>query len=171
MSFDGRSAVIRAQQTYLTQALCKAMMDVANTSVCVFNSGAIRIDDQLMDTITEYDILRCLPFAADIISVKVNGSTLVKALNRGLASINTGMFVSYTGIEYDPLKEKWFLRSNRQLLDSDGLELTVATIPYFYQNSVLKQSSDAFKTYSSLTVAFINYLERTYTKNKHHKLN
>jgi 2',3'-cyclic-nucleotide 2'-phosphodiesterase (5'-nucleotidase family) len=87
MSFDGRSATVRSQQTHLTRALCQAMMDVANTSVCVFNSGAIRIDDQLMDTITEYDILRCLPFAADIISVKVSGSSLVKALNRGLVCL------------------------------------------------------------------------------------
>lgn len=170
MSFDGRSAVIRSQQTHLTQALCQSMMDVTNTSICAFNSGAIRIDDQLMDTITEYDILRCLPFAADIISVRVNGSTLVKALNRGLTGINTGMFVSHVGVEYDPTVEKWYLRSNRRPLDDDKLELTIATIPYFQMNTVLKQSSYIVKTYSSLTRAFIEYLERTYPKNKHHKL-
>ncbi|CAF1542307.1 unnamed protein product, partial [Rotaria sordida] len=84
LNFDGRSAVIRAQQTHLTTALCNAMMDATNTTICVFNAGAIRVDDQLMGIITQYDVLRCLPFSANLISLRVNGTTLVKVLNRGL---------------------------------------------------------------------------------------
>ena len=145
------------------------MMDASNTSVCVFNSGAVRIDDQLMDTITEYDILRCLPFAADIVTVKVTGATLVKTLTRGLMSINTGMFVSYAGLEFDPLEEKWFLPSNRQPLDDENLELRIASIPYFYHNTALKTSSELLNTHTTITRAFINYLERTYPKSTHHK--
>jgi 2',3'-cyclic-nucleotide 2'-phosphodiesterase (5'-nucleotidase family) len=164
--FDGRSAIVRSQQTHLTRALCQAMIDVSNTSICVFNSGAIRIDDQLMDTITEYDILRCLPFAANIITIKVNGSNLVKALNRGLMSIHTGMFVSYAGLEYDSFGEKWYLQSNRQLIDDKTPELTITTIPYFQQNTLLSTSSKRVNTYNTMTRAFIDYLQRTYTKGK-----
>ena len=145
------------------------MMDASNASVCVFNSGAVRIDDQLMGTITEYDILRCLPFAADIITVKATGATLVKALNRGLMSINTGMFVSYAGLEFNPVEEKWYLESNRQPIDDENLELTIVSIPYFYHNTVLKANAELVNTYITITRAFINYLERTYPKPIHHK--
>jgi hypothetical protein len=169
LSFDGRSAVIRSQQTHLTRALCQAMMDESNTSICVFNSGAVRIDDQLMGTITEYDILRCLPFAADIITVKVTGATLVKALSRGLMSINTGMFVSYAGLEFDPVAEKWYLQSNRQSVDDENLELRIVSIPYFYHNTVLKASSELLNTSTTITRAFITYLERTYPKPTHRR--
>ena len=70
-NFDGRSAIIRSQQTHLTRALCYAMMNATNTTICLFNSGAIRVDDQLMGIITQYDILRCLPFPTSVITVRV----------------------------------------------------------------------------------------------------
>ncbi|CAF1077333.1 unnamed protein product, partial [Rotaria sordida] len=120
LNFDGRSAVIRAQQTHLTTALCNAMMDATNTTICVFNAGAIRVDDQLMGIITQYDVLRCLPFSANLISLRVNGTTLVKVLNRGLMMVNTGMFISYAGVEYDSREEKWYLQQNRQLIDNEN---------------------------------------------------
>jgi 5'-nucleotidase len=164
---DGRSAVIRSQQTHLTRALCRAMMDETNTTVCVLNAGAIRLDDQLMGTITQYDILRCLPFPTNIISLRVNGLTLVKALNRGLMNINTGMFISYAGLEYDALVEKWFLQPNRQPLDNESLILTIVSIPYFITNTELKHASENLTTYKTLTVAFIEYLEKIYAKTTH----
>ena len=161
---DGRSAVIRSQQTHLTRALCNAMMDAANTSICVFNAGAIRVDDQLMGTISQYDILRCLPFPTNIITLRVNGPTLIKALNRGLMNINTGMFISYAGVEYDAVTERWFLQSNQQALDDENLMLTVVSIPYFIQNTELKHISKDLTTHKTLTVAFIEYLEKIYAK-------
>jgi hypothetical protein len=164
LNFDGRSAIIRSQQTHLTLALCNAMMDVTNTTICVFNAGAIRLDDQLTGTITQYDILRCLPFLTNIVSLRVNGLILVKALNRGLRNINTGMFISYAGLEYDALLEKWFLQANRQPLDDENLILTIVSIPYFINNTELKHASENLTTYSTITVAFINYLEKIYGK-------
>ncbi|CAF2996313.1 unnamed protein product [Rotaria sp. Silwood2] len=170
LNFDGRSAVIRAQQTHLTRALCNAMMDAANTTICVFNAGAIRVDDQLMGTITQYDVLRCLPFSADVISLRVYGSTLVKILNRGLMNANTGMFISYAGVEYDSREEIWYLQQNRQPIDNENLILTIVSIPYFIQNTELKHSSEDFTTYTTITRAFIEYLEKTYEKKPHDTL-
>lgn len=164
LNFDGRSAIIRAQQTHLTDALCRAMMSATNTTVCVFNSGAIRIDDQLVGTITQYDILRCLPFVPDIVSLQVNTSILVKVLNRGLMNINTGMFISYAGVDYDPVSEKWFLQSNRRLLDEENSILTIVSIPYFVDNTDLKHLSEKSILYKRLTTAFIEYLEKIYGK-------
>ncbi|CAF2700447.1 unnamed protein product [Rotaria sp. Silwood2] len=169
-TFDGRSTIIRSQQSHLTRALCTAMMDATNTTICVFNAGAVRIDDQIMGTITQYDILRCLPFAASLITIRINGSALVKILNRGLMHINTGMFISYSGLEYDATREKWYLRSNRQLLDDENLSLTFVSIPYFFHNTDLRHSATILHTHITITRAFIDYLERTYHKSKHHQL-
>jgi hypothetical protein len=162
--------VIRSQQTHLTRALCNAMMDVANTTICVFNAGAIRLDDQLMGTITQYDILRCLPFPTNITSIRVNGLTLVKALNRGLRNINNGMFISYAGLEYDAVLEKWFLQSNRQSLADENLILTIVSIPYFIHHTELKHASEPVATYKTMTRAFIEYLEKIYANKKHRRL-
>jgi 2',3'-cyclic-nucleotide 2'-phosphodiesterase (5'-nucleotidase family) len=145
------------------------MMDATNTTICVFNSGAIRLDDQLMGTITEYDILRCLPFAANLVTVHVNGSLLVKVLNRGLTQINTGMFVTHAGVEYNAKTEKWYLESNQQLVDDENLQLTIVSIPYFVHHTELKTSSKMMHTSTLITRAFIDYLERTYGKGIHHK--
>ncbi len=137
-------------------------MNATNTTICVFNAGAIRLDDQLMGTITQYDILRCLPFPTNIISLRVNGLTLVKALNRGLRNINTGMFITYAGVEYDVVLEKWFLQSNRQVLDDDNLILTIVSIPYFINNTELKHGLENLTIYTTLTAAFIDYLGKIY---------
>jgi 2',3'-cyclic-nucleotide 2'-phosphodiesterase (5'-nucleotidase family) len=142
-------------------------MEATNTTICVFNAGAIRLDDQLMGTITEYDILRCLPFPTNIVSLRLNGLTLVKALNRGLMNINTGMFISYAGVEYDPRLEKWFLQSNRQELEDENLILTIVSIPYFIYNTELKHASESLTTYKTLTVAVIDYLGKTYANTTH----
>ena len=167
--FDGRSASIRARQTHLTKALCDAMMFTTKTNVALINSGAIRIDDQLMGVITEYDILRCLPFPANLIIVKTTGATLVKALIRGQAMINTGTYVSYAGLIHNLTEEKWYLQSTGQPLDDENLEVEIVTIPYYQMNSVLKDASTVLKSYSSITRAFIDYLERIYKKSRHRK--
>jgi hypothetical protein len=137
-------------------------MEAADTKICVFNAGAVRLDDQLMGTITQYDILRCLPFPTNIISLRINGLTLVKALNRGLMNINTGMFISYAGLEYDAVVEKWFLLPNRQPLDDENLILTIASIPYFIHNTELKHAAQNLITHKTMTIAFIDYLGKIY---------
>ncbi|CAF3385189.1 unnamed protein product [Rotaria socialis] len=165
-NLDGRSAIIRSQQTYLTRALCYSMMAVTNTTICVFNAGAIRIDDQLTGTITQYDILRCLPFAANLITIHINGTALNRVLNRGLMNINNGMFISYAGLEYDASAEKWYLQSNHQLVDDENLQITFVSIPYFFHSTDLKHSSTHLGTYTPITRAFIDYLGKTYKKTR-----
>ena len=168
MTLDGRSANIRASQTHLTRTLCESMMVATQTNISILNSGAIRIDDQLMGVITEYDILRCLPFPAHLITVKTTGATLVKTLTRGLTLINTGMYVSYAGIVHNANEDKWYLQSTGQALDDENLELEIVTIPYYHTNSFLKQSP-VLQNHSTITRAFIDYLEKLYKTNRHRK--
>ena len=145
-------------------------MEATNTRICVFNSGAIRIDDQLMGTITQYDILRCLPFAADLVTIRVNSSILLKVLNRGLDSINTGMFISYAGIEYNSITEKWYLKSNRQFIENNNLQLIIVSIPYFVRHTHLKHAKIMSETGITIARAFIDYLGRRFKTTRRRKL-
>ncbi|CAF1065298.1 unnamed protein product, partial [Didymodactylos carnosus] len=165
MIFDGRSTVIRSQQSLLTEVLCKAMLLSSGGSVCVFNSGAIRLDDTISGVITQYDILRCLPFAPEVIKLNVPGNVLNRVLNKGLTKINTGMFVSYYGVLYDPLNQQWLLESTRENIDNSNLIISTTTILYFHRNTELSYLP-IFRTYGSQTHSLISYLEKFYKK--HH---
>lgn len=145
-------------------------MEATNTTICVFNAGAIRIDDQLIGTITQYDILRCLPFAASLVTIRVNGSVLLKVLSRGLSNINTGMFISYAGIQHDTVADQWFTNDKQQLIEDNDTQYTIVSIPYFYHNTALFNSSTILGTHTTLTKAFITYLERVYKKTRRHTI-
>lgn len=167
VSFDGRSAIIRTQQTALTEALCKAMMMETNTTICVFNSGAIRVDDQLIGTINQYDVLRCLPFPSNITSLNVRSATLVKILDEGLRLENSGMFISYAGVKYNKSANTWFLENTQQSLNDETLILRIATIPYFVEHTDLRRLPELSAqptTHSTMTRAFIKYLKKTCTQ-------
>jgi len=65
---DGREKSIRYGQTNLGMMITRAMMYACPQTDCaVLNSGSIRIDDQLTGDITQYDILRTLPFGGSIV--------------------------------------------------------------------------------------------------------
>ncbi|CAF4766126.1 unnamed protein product, partial [Rotaria magnacalcarata] len=54
-----------------------------------------------------------------------------------------------------------------QLVDDENLQMTFVSIPYFFHNTDLKHSSTHLDTYTSITKAFIDYLEKTYKKMRH----
>ena len=73
-------------QRSLTQLIADSMRSNApGVDGCyLFNGGSIRIDDTIAaGAITEYDVIRILPFGGDIISVEMTGSLLQKTLNQG----------------------------------------------------------------------------------------
>ncbi|CAF0969915.1 unnamed protein product [Didymodactylos carnosus] len=163
MVFDGRSTVIRAQQSLLTDVLCKSMIHSSNASVCIFNSGAIRLDDTISGVITQYDILRCLPFPTDVIKLNVPGNVLNQVLNRGLNQIHTGMFISYNGLLYNVPHQQWLLESTGENIDNPNFIISVATIPYFHKNTELR-NLPVIGTYDTQTHSLISYLEKFYGK-------
>jgi 5'-nucleotidase len=65
----------------------------------VFNSGSIRIDDVLSPgPLTQYDVIRVLPFGGDIVLVEMKGSLLTKVLDQGLANQGTGGYLQKAGV-------------------------------------------------------------------------
>lgn len=115
---DGRETEIRSHPTNLTRLLMSAIAEaVPSADVVLVNSGSIRVDDVLQMPVTEYDIIRTLPFGGGIREADMKGSLLLKTLEQGKNNIGTGGYLLYNeavtnsdgvwkvkGVVIDPLK-------------------------------------------------------------------
>lgn len=99
-ALDGRSAVVRNQANGLTDLIASSMLRAApGADAAVFNSGAIRIDDVLpAGPVTQYDVLRILPFGGRVVEVEIAGGFLRQVLDQGVANRGTGGFLQHAGI-------------------------------------------------------------------------
>ena len=114
---DGREASMRNAHTNLGNLIAKAMTASASKSVdcSIFNSGSVRIDDQLSGRITQLDIMRILPYGGKIVEVNLKGRLLERILETGLKNKGNGGFLQWDKITHDEAKNEWFV--NGKLLD------------------------------------------------------
>ena len=70
---DGRDFAVRGEQSNLGVIITKSMSFAYHEKVdgAIVNGGSIRIDDQLVGTITPVDIFRVLPFGGAIVKVSI----------------------------------------------------------------------------------------------------
>lgn len=108
---DGREAYIRTQPTNFTRLIVAAMEKASPTSdAVVINSGSIRVDDILQLPVTQYDVIRSLPFGGSILEVDMKGSLLIKILNAGKTNQGSGGFLqSSAAINYG--NNGWLLKN------------------------------------------------------------
>lgn len=105
---DGLEAHIRHQQTNLGLAICKAMYQAfPELDAAFFNSGSVRLDDYLEGSITQYDIVRTLPFGGGVQKVEMKGSLLKKILDAGLGNEGSGGYLQWYKIS--PKNRKWLI--------------------------------------------------------------
>lgn len=98
---DGREETVRYGQCALGYLIANSMYDVSpGADVAFFNSGAIRIDDELRGEITQYDIIRVLPFGGKILQVEMKGSLLKQILETGWNNKGNGGYLQFYGVEY-----------------------------------------------------------------------
>lgn len=114
---DGRETSMRNSHTNLGDLIAKSMTASASKPVdcSVFNSGSVRIDDQLSGQITQLDIMRVLPFGGKIVEVSLKGRLLERILETGLKNKGNGGFLQWDKITRDEAKNEWFI--NGKLLD------------------------------------------------------
>ncbi|MEO5966867.1 MAG: 5'-nucleotidase C-terminal domain-containing protein, partial [Ferruginibacter sp.] len=118
-ALDGREANIRSSSTNLTKLIVKAIESACPSSdVSIINSGSIRVDDQLHPPITQYDILRTMPFGGSIMEVEMKGSLLSKILSIGVTNIGTGGFLQFSE-KLSQLNGVWFI--NNIQIKPDGV--------------------------------------------------
>lgn len=78
-------AMVRSQPTNygkLTVAAFEAAMPGAD--VYFLNSGSMRLDDNLLGTVTAYDVLRTFPYGGPIVRMEIPGKVLKEVLRIGL---------------------------------------------------------------------------------------
>jgi 5'-nucleotidase len=98
-SFDGRESVVRNGPTRLTRIILDGMRRAAgNVDVVFFNSGSIRLDDVLPPgPVSQYDVIRVLPFGGDIVTVDMSGALLDSVLTQGVINQGTGGYLQVDG--------------------------------------------------------------------------
>ena len=100
---DGRAAIVRNRSNTLTDLIAEAMLQASpGADAAVYNSGSIRIDDILpAGRVTQYDVIRVLPFGGDVVEVEISGALLGRVLDQGVANRGDGGFLQYAGITRD----------------------------------------------------------------------
>lgn len=93
---DGRETEVRSYPTNLCKLIVSSMQAAApQADAVILNAGSIRVDDMLKMPVTQYDILRTLPFGGSIKEVDMTGEMLVKVLEAGVKNKGTGGFLHH----------------------------------------------------------------------------
>jgi len=96
---DGRESTVRNRSGRLTDLIAASMAREAGAvDVAVFNGGSVRIDDVLPPgSITEYDIIRVMPFGGKVVKAGLEGALLARVLDTGVNNEGTGGFLHAWG--------------------------------------------------------------------------
>ncbi len=110
-SFDGREASVRNRPTQLTDRLATGMLHaVPGSELALFNAGSVRIDDEIpAGEVTEYDVIRTLPFGDAVLSADMTGSLLKRVLDQGRANAGTGGFLQTANVTRNAAGDRWLV--------------------------------------------------------------
>ncbi len=110
---EGRETEIRSRATNLSQLVVRAMEDACKQAqLAIINAGSIRVDDVLNPPVTQYDILRALPFGGAIREADMKGSLLIKVLDAGKKNMGIGGFLHYSSsVSFDANSNTWMINN------------------------------------------------------------
>ena len=111
---EARESVIRTTQTNAGKLIVDAMADAfPDAELALLGSGSVRLDDRLIGTITEYDVLRMLPFGGKIYQFTTSGDILTRFLDAGIKNTGNGGYLQYQQkLKYDT-QEGWLLNGKK----------------------------------------------------------
>jgi 5'-nucleotidase/UDP-sugar diphosphatase len=97
---DGRESIVRNEAGLLTDLITEGMRrEVGGADVAILNGGSVRIDDQLPPgPVTEYDVIRILPFGGPVVKATFDGALLMQVLDIGLSNAGTGGYLQTAGV-------------------------------------------------------------------------
>ncbi|CAF5107469.1 unnamed protein product, partial [Rotaria sp. Silwood1] len=139
IELDGRATSVRSSITLLTEAICESMLQLTaknSTTIGVINGGAVRIDDILRNKITQYDVIRALPFSSVVVVLSIPGRLLAQVLTTGISLKGDGMYLAYTRVEISDDGKTWLY--NGTDISTSDLYYNVATIDYVRNTTQLK---------------------------------
>jgi 2',3'-cyclic-nucleotide 2'-phosphodiesterase (5'-nucleotidase family) len=113
---EGRETEVRTRPTNLTRLVVTSLKDAApQADIVVLNGGSIRVDDVVQLPVSQYDILRTLPFGGAVSEADMKGSLVIRMLETGRKNIGIGGFLHYNeNLVF--ANDRWSL--NGQLIDS-----------------------------------------------------
>lgn len=101
-TLEGRESEIRKSVTNLTKIITAAMADACpEADIVLFNAGSVRIDDILPPPVTEYDIIRTLPFGGGIRLADMKGKLVLEILQTGQKNTGSGGYLQYQPVFYN----------------------------------------------------------------------
>ncbi len=125
---DARESTIRNEQTNAGLLIVRAMANAfPDADLTTLASGSVRLDDQLEGVITEYDVLRMLPFGGKIYQITISGELLTRYLDAGIKNKGAGGYLQYEEKLKLDNQKGWLL--NGQQID-DKKEYKVVTNDY-----------------------------------------
>ncbi len=111
-TLDGRETEVRSRSTNFTRLISAAVADAfPDADVVIYNAGSIRVDDMLMPPVTQYDIIRSLPFGGGMREVEMTGELLLAVLNQGRKNTGNGGFLHYQPVMFDSAKNSWTINN------------------------------------------------------------
>jgi 5'-nucleotidase len=106
---DGREATVRNQRGKLTDLITGAFdREAGGVDVSILNGGSVRIDDVLQPgPVTEYDVIRILPFGGRVTRATIDGALLKSVLDTGVTNRGTGGYLHARGVAGD--RDQWMI--------------------------------------------------------------
>ncbi len=106
---DGRESAIRNRPTRLAALIADGMLKAAGgADLAMFNAGSIRIDDVIpAGNVTEYDVIRTLPFGDAIVGAQMRGDLLKQVLDQGRANVGIGGYLQTANVTFT---DRWLIQ-------------------------------------------------------------
>ncbi|WP_341530841.1 bifunctional metallophosphatase/5'-nucleotidase [Nostoc sp. UHCC 0302] len=116
-ALDGLESSVRNTSTKLTELIAQAMLkEVQDADLVIFNSGSIRIDDVIPPgPVTQYDMIRVLPFGGKVVAIEMNGELLKRVLDKGQANKGSGGYLQTAKVSQQASSGNWLI--NGQVLE------------------------------------------------------
>lgn len=172
---EARETLIRSTTTNFSKLIVNAMEQAApNAQVVIVNAGSIRLDDILQSPVTQYDIIRTLPFGGSIIEVDMKGSLLKSVLEAGRKNVGSGGFLHYSSdVFYDAINQQWTFKKNaidNETIFRVGLSDFLLTGGEANLSFLTKENAGIVKQYptatsqsdlrSDIRLAIVSYMEK-----------
>lgn len=107
--YDAREQTTRNSQCAFGELIAKSMFHAYKDSdLALLNSGGIRVDDMLSGSLSQYDILRSLPYGGSILLVMMKGSLLQKIAIIGEKNKGSGGYLQRYRLSQNN-KGSWFV--------------------------------------------------------------
>jgi len=111
ITLDGRESTVRNYPGKLTDIIVEGFLNATpGAELAIFNGGSVRIDDELPPgNISEYDVIRILPFGGNVVQVEMRGRLLQQVLEQGVANKGTGGFLHAANVTWNAPGNAWLI--------------------------------------------------------------